>query len=136
MPLPFQMMLVGVLLAYLWQCQRSMQRRNMQNPQSLIARLRGYPINFALDDRSTIADRVAEIAGLLRQHPRDSKILWTFFRCAGIALELIDCAERNIVPGDHSIDLAQLTSMRTDAMQIRVSALTSLVKCAFPWLTA
>ena len=138
MPLSFQIMLVGILLAYLWQCRRSMRRRNRQSPEGLVARLRDYPRAFAREDRSTIAERLAEITEQLRQHPRDSKILWAFFRAAGIVLELIDCVERNgsSEHGLHErapIGSARLGSMRKDAMQIRVSALASLVKCALPW---
>jgi hypothetical protein len=135
MPLPFQMMLVGVLLAFLWQCQRSMQRRNLQSPESLLTGLRGFPLGFAPEDQSTAAERLAEIAAQLHQHPRDSKILWAFFRCAGITLELIDCAKRNSDAEQSSpewvaMNSVLLASIRTDAMQIRVLALTSLVKYA------
>jgi hypothetical protein len=137
MLLSFQMMLVGILLAYLWHCRRSMRRRNRQSPESLIARLRDYPNVFAPEGRTTIAERLAEITEQLRQHPRDSKILWAFFRGAGVVLELIDCAEQNgsSEPGLYeraSIDPARWASIRMDAMQIRVSALASLVKCALP----
>ena len=137
MPLSLQMIIVGILLAYLWHCQRSMRRRNLQSPESLVARLRGYPKVFAPGDRSAIAERLGEITGQLRQHPRDSKTLWAFFRCAGIVLELIDCAERNSSSGQAlqkqaSIDPALLTAIRKDAMQIRLSALTSLVMCVLP----
>jgi hypothetical protein len=135
MPLSFQMMLVCILLAYLWQCRTSMQQRNLQTPESLLTRLRAYPNAFAPNDRSTIAERLAEIAAQLRQHPRDSKILWAFFRYAGIALESFDCAERISAPEQNSpewaaMDAVLLASMRTHALQIRVLALTSLVKYA------
>lgn len=137
MLLSLQMMIVGILLAYLWYCQRSMRRRNLQSPESLVERLRGFPKVFAPGDRSAIAERLAEITGELRQHPRDSKTLWAFFRCAGIVLELIDCAERNsfsrqALHKQASIEQALLASIRKDAMQIRLSALTSLVKCVLP----
>ena len=137
MSLPFQIMLVGILLAYLWQCRRSMRQRNRQSPESLVARLRNHPNAFTPEDRSTIAGRLAEITKELHLHPRDAKALWAFFRCAGIVLELIDCAERNSSSeqGLHeqaSIDPPLLASIRKDAMQIRVSALASLVKCALP----
>jgi hypothetical protein len=126
MSLLWQMLLAGILAAYLWQCRRSMRQRNLRSWESLLDRLRFYPNAFGSDEPSTLAERLAAISGQLRQRPRNFSILWASFRCSGIALELIDHAERNIGPGDLSIDPAQLTSMRRDAMQIRISAVASL----------
>jgi hypothetical protein len=135
MSLLWQMMLAGILAAYLWQCRRSMRQRNLRSWESLLDRLRSYPNVFASNDQSTLAERLVAIAGLLRQRPRNLSDLWAFFQCSGIALELIDHAERNIAPGDFSIEPAQLTSMRRDAMQIRISTLASLAAWALPWST-
>jgi hypothetical protein len=135
MSLLWQMMLAGILVAYLWQCQRSMRQRNLRSWESLLDRFHSYPDIFALEDRSTLVERLAAITGQLRQRPRTLGILWALFRCSGIALELIDHAERNIAPGYLSVDPTQLTSMRRDAMQIRVSALVSLAAWALLWPT-
>jgi hypothetical protein len=135
MSLLWQMLLAGILAAYLWQCRRSMRQRNLRSWESLLDRLRSCPNTFGLDDQSTLAERLTAITGQLRQRPRDLSMLWAFFRCSGIALELIDHAERNIGPEDLSMDPAQLTSMRRDALQIRISALASLAARGLSWST-
>jgi hypothetical protein len=135
MSLLWQMMLAGILVAYLWQCRRSMRQRNLRSRESLLDRLGSYPNAFGSDDRSTLAEQLAAITGQLGQRPHNISILWAYFRCSGIALELIDHAERNIASGGFSIDPAQLTSMRRDAIEIRISALASLAARALSWST-
>lgn len=133
MPLLWQMLLAGTLAAYLWQCRRSMRQRNLRSWESLLDRFRSYPNAFGADDPSTLAERLAAIAGQLRQRPHNFSILWATFRCSGIALELIDHAERNLGPGALAMDTAQLIAMRRDATQIRISALASLAARALSW---
>jgi hypothetical protein len=135
MSLLWQMMLAGILVAYLWQCRRSMRQRNLRSWESLLDRLRCYPNAFGSDDRSTLAGQLAAITGQLRQRPHNVSILWAYFRCSGIAMELIDHAERNRAPRNLSIDPAQLASMRRDAIEIRISALASLAARALCWST-
>jgi hypothetical protein len=133
MPLLWQMLLAGILAAYLWQCQSSMRQRNLRSWESLLDRFHSYPNAFGSDDQSTLAERLAAIGGQLRQRPRNFSILWASFQCSGIALELIDHAERNLGPGDLAMDTAQLIAMRRDATQIRISALAALAARALSW---
>lgn len=120
MTLLLQLALVCVLLAYLGQCRSQMRRRHLQSWESLVARI-----------PSGVADSsIQELAQTeqLQQGPRTSRRMWALFLRAGVVLELADYGERNSALA--ILDPAILASLRKDAMQIRVSALIGIARCA------
>jgi hypothetical protein len=126
-----QVAVCGALLAYLWQCRAYMHRRNRATWESLVSQLHFFS---ATDDHlpSTKAEALLEAAAENGQTSCDPRSLWMHFNHARVVLETADFAERNGVPGLNFIDPALLASVRRDAMQIRISALAGLAKCALP----
>jgi hypothetical protein len=131
MALLVQVAVCGALLAYLVQCRAYMGRRNRATWESLAGQLHSFS---AAGGRlpSTRAEALLESAEESRQTSRDPRSLWMHFNHARVVLEMADFAERNSAPGPDFIDPVLLASVRGDAMQIRISALAGLAKCALP----
>jgi hypothetical protein len=112
---------VSATAIYLRQWRAGVRRRNEQSWDSLVARLR--PDLSARDwkEASNVTpeekwNRTGGVQGL-----------WALYVNAGVMMELADYAARN---GD-MVDRELLGSLRSDAMQIRLSVLMALVKYAF-----
>ena len=131
MSLFIQVAIWGAILAYLWQRLAYMSRRNHATWESLASQL-----HFASAvDNSIPSTKTAVLSAATEEigkNSRNPRILWMHFNDARVMLEMADYAERNSISGLASIDLALLASMRRDAMQIRLSALICIGKCALP----
>jgi hypothetical protein len=130
MSLFIQVAVWGAMLAYLWQRLAYMHRRNHATWESLASQLHFFS---AADGHlpSTRAEVLLEAAEN-GQTSRDPHSLWMHFNHARVVLEMADFADRNSAPGPNFVDPILLASVRLDAMQIRLSALVGLAKCAFP----
>jgi len=126
-----QVAVCGALLAYLWQCRAYMHRRNRTIWESLASKLRSFSAAGG-HLPSTKAETLPESVKESRQTSRDYRSLWMHFNRARVVLEMADFAERNSAPGPDFIDPVLLASVRSDAMQIRISTLAGLAKCALP----
>ena len=131
MALLVQVAVCGALLAYLVQCRAYMGRRNRATWESLSDQLQPFS---ATGGRlpSTRAEALFESAEEIRQTSRDPRSLWIHFNRARVVLEMADFAERNSTPGPDFIDPVLLARVRRNAMQIRISALAGLARCALP----
>ena len=131
MALLVQVVVCGALLAYLLQCRTYMHRRNRATWDNLASKLQSFSAAGS-HLPSTKAKALLESAKESRQTSHDYRSLWMHFNRARVVLEMADFAERNSAPGPDFIDSAVLASVRSDAMQIRISALTGLAKCILP----
>lgn len=115
------LVVVCVVAVYFRQWRMGMRRRNDQNWESLVARLR--PDLSACDwkdaSNATPEEKWQQTGG--------AQGLWSLFENAGVMLELADYAARN----SETVDRELLGSLRSDAMQIRLSVITALFKYAF-----
>lgn len=112
---------VSAVAVYLRQWRAGVRRRNGQSWESLVARLR--PDVSARDwkeaSNATPEERWSRTGG--------AQGLWSLYENAGVMLELADYAARN----SETVDRELLGSLRSDAMQIRLSVITALFEYAF-----
>jgi hypothetical protein len=113
--------------AYLHHWVASVRRRNSQTWGSLMARLRpdwnsrelSDPMLWAQAHQCTPEQKWERIEG--------AKGLVAMFQNSSVMLEMADYAARN----SNSVDAELLASLRSDAMQIRVSVMEALASYAF-----
>jgi hypothetical protein len=122
-----QILLIVAVAAYFQHWRSSMKRRNSQTWGSLMARLRpdwnsrelNDPSLWASSHRATPEEKWERIDG--------AKGLCAMFQNATVMLEMADYAARNSDTIDHDL----LTSLRRDAMQIRLTVMAALARYAF-----
>ncbi len=122
-----QTTIVMALAAYLHHWMAGVRRRNKQTWGSLMARLRpdwnsrelNDPTLWAEAHRATPEEKWERIEG--------ARGLVAMFQNASVMLEMADYAARN----SDSVDPQLLASLRSDAMQIRVSVMEALARYAF-----
>jgi len=123
-----QIVIVGAVLVYLGKWRGSMRRRRTQSWESLLCRLR---TDWTAKD---LSDQFLWKAGLSATHediwqkldgPRG---LWAMYENAGVLLEMADFAAGNSSPDANPIDPMLLASLRSDAMQIRLSVLMAIAQ--------
>jgi hypothetical protein len=132
MPSLLQVVVLGAVLAYLWQCRAYMRRRNSHKWEHLAGRFGSDSGTSDLDAQSLWANLMATEMDRLRKGPRDCRASWTHFRNARIVLEMADYAERNSTPESPLVNPMLLVSLRREAMNIRIHTLVGLAKCALP----
>lgn len=118
---------LAVAVTYLGHSRRRMRRRNAQSWNSLLARLRPDWSARVLGDHSLWQEALnatPEDAWLRMEGPRG---LWAIYQNAQVMLEMADYAARN----SDRVDRLLLESLRSDAMQIRVSVFMALFQYAF-----
>ena len=122
-----QIAAVVLVALYLGRWRMNVRRRNSQNWESLLARLRPDWSARELSDQflwkegltSTPEDTWTRMEG-----PRG---LWVMYQNAKVMLEMADYATRNC----EGIDRVLVETLRSDAMQIRVCVLMALAQYAF-----
>ncbi len=122
-----QAAVVTALIAYLHHWVVRARRRNRQTWGSLMARLRPDWNSRELTDPTLWADALTATPEQKWQRIEGARGLCAMFQNAGVMLEMADYAARN----SDTIDPALLASLRSDAMQIRVSVLEALARYAF-----
>jgi hypothetical protein len=125
-----QLAVLSALVLYLAQRRAYMRRRNLQSWERLVAQIHSDSSAGDLGGQFPGAKFSTTETNQFRQQPHDFRGLWTLFTNARVALEMADYAERNSPPKLHPIDPVLLASLRTDAMQIRVSTLLAIAKSA------
>ena len=104
-----------------------MRRRNGQSWEALLARLRPDWSARELSEHflwKEGIDATPEDAWRRMEGPRG---LWVMFKNAGVMLEMADFAAKC----DGTVDPVSVATLRSDAMQIRVSVLEALARYAF-----
>lgn len=122
-----QIAIIAVSAIFFERFRAGMCRRNAQSWDSIVGRLKLDCSTSRLGDPSLWN-------GNLNLTPEEkwnlihgAQGLWTIYENARVMLEMADYAARN----SDSVDLQLLSTLRGDAMQIRVCVLTTLAKYAF-----
>jgi len=122
-----QAAVLTALIAYLHHWITRARRRNAQTWGSLMARLRPDWNSRELSDPTLWADALKATPEEKWQRIEGARGLVAMFQNAGVMLEMADYATRN----SDTVDRELLASLRSDAMQIRVSVLEALARYAF-----
>lgn len=134
MPLLLQLAMVCAMLAYLWRCCASMHQRNLMSWAHLPA-LQAVRAGSAVEGFPEI-DFLATGISQIHQNAGNLRALWGLFDKARIVLEMADCADLHPAAAEPLIDRTMLVALRKDAMQIRLSALIAMTRCALPNLVS
>jgi hypothetical protein len=118
---------VFALAIYLVHWRAAVRRRNEQSWDSLIARLRADWSARDLSDQFLWKEGLNATPEDAWQRMEGAKGLWIMYQNARVMLEMADFVANN----DPSVDRLLLETLRSDAMQIRVSVLMGLTKYAF-----
>lgn len=103
-----------------------LSRRNSESWDSLLARLKPGWSAHNLSDDFLVKEGLSAPPEEIWELMQGARGLWAMYRNAGVMLEMADYAERN-----GAFSNSELTaSLRGDAMQIRVGALTTLAQFA------
>jgi len=124
---------VCALVPYLAQRWAYMRRRNRQSWESLISRLRSDSAAFDISDPASWLEGLARDTDWALRRNHDARSIWALFSKARVLMEIADCAERNGAVGTaptRRMDPIILASLRSDAMQIRVSAVIAIAWAA------
>lgn len=113
--------------AYLHHVQAKARRRNSQSWGSLLARLRPDWNSRELNDPTLWAEAYRISPQEKWQRIEGARGLVAMYQNASVMLEMADYAARN----SDSIDRDLIASLRSDAMQIRVSVMVALARYAF-----
>jgi hypothetical protein len=122
-----QTMAIMAVAAYLHHWVVRARRRNSQTWGSLLARLRPDWNSRELDDPSLWAEAYKATPEEKWQRIEGAHGLVAMYQNASVMLEMADYAARN----SETIDPELLASLRSDAMQIRVSVMVALARYAF-----
>ena len=117
---------IGAVI-YLDRWRAGVRRRNAQSWDSLLARLRPDWSARELSDLSLSNERVNATPEEKWRHVHGAYGLWAMYENARVMLEMADYAARN----SDTVDRALLATLRSDALQIRMSVLSALAKYAF-----
>lgn len=121
-----QIVVVLAVFAYLAHCRIKLGRRNRQSWESIIARLRPAWGGHESSSHYLWQEGLTVDPDELWLNIHGVRGLWTIFKNAGIMLEMIEFADRNC----DSIDPILLRRLRSDALQVRKSALMTLIQSA------
>jgi hypothetical protein len=129
-PMIFTLLQVTAVLgaaAYLKHWRDRVRSRNTQTWGSLVARLRPDWNSRELSDPALWTDGASATPEQKWERMHGARGLVAMFQNAGVMLEMADYAERN----SDTISRELLASLRSDALQIRISALDALARYAF-----
>jgi len=118
---------IMAVAAYLHSWGVRARRRNSQTWGSLLARLRPDWNSRELNDPSLWAEAHKATPEQKWQRIEGARGLVAMYQNASVMLEMADYAARN----SDTIDPELLASLRSDAMQIRVSVMVALTRYAF-----
>ena len=121
-----QIVVVLTVFGGLALCRIRLGRRNRQSWNSIVARLRPAWGGFESSSHYLWQEGLTVCPDELWSNIHGIRGLWTIFKNAGILLEMIEFAERNC----DTIDPAPLQRLRSDALQVRMSSLITLVQSA------
>jgi hypothetical protein len=113
--------------AYLNHWRARVRRRNSQTWGSLVARLRPDWNSRELSDPALWVNGPGATPEEKWERMHGARGLVAMFQNAGVMLEMADYAERN----SDTVAPELLASLRSDALQIRISALDALARYAF-----
>lgn len=122
-----QLAVISAIGYYLYLWRRNVSRRNSQTWDSLLARLRPEWSARELNERFLWQEGINTTPDEAWRRMEGPKGLWVMFQNASVMLEMANYA------GVHceGIDPVLISTLHSDAMQIRVCVLTALIQYAF-----
>jgi hypothetical protein len=128
MPLPvLQIAAVLAIAFYLVRWRRSVQRRNTQTWETLLARLRPEWSARELSGRFLWQEGLSTTPEDAWQRMEGPKGLWVMYQNARVMQEMADYAAKNY----EGVDRLLVETLHSDALQIRVLVLIALAQYAF-----
>lgn len=118
---------VFAVALYLLYWRKGVQRRNAQSWETLLARLRSEWSARELSDQFLWKEGLSATPEDAWQRMEGPRGLWVMYQNARVMLEMADYAAKNCV----GVDRLLIETLHSDAMQIRVCALTALAQYAF-----
>ncbi len=118
---------IMAVASYLHHWRAGVRRRNSQTWGSMMARLRPDWNSHELNDPTLWAQALSASPEEKWQRIDGARGLVAMYQNASVMLDMADYAARN----SESIDRELLATLRSDAMQIRVSVMVALVRYAF-----
>ncbi|MGA7858751.1 MAG: hypothetical protein WCA11_12525 [Terracidiphilus sp.] len=116
---------IPAIAVYLGYCRVAMRRRNKRSWESLIARLSPDLSARSLSEHFPWKEGLNATPDETWERIHGARGLWAMYKNAGVMQEMADFAAENC----ESIDRTLLLTLRSDATQIRVSALKALFQC-------
>jgi hypothetical protein len=122
-----QIAAVVAIALYLVHWRRSVQRRNSQSWETLLAKLRPEWSARELSDHFLWQEGLSATPQDAWQRMEGPKGLWVMYQNARVMLQMADFAAKNC----EGVDRLLVETLHSDAMQIRVCVLTALAQYAF-----
>ncbi|MGO9434470.1 MAG: hypothetical protein ACLPH3_09345 [Terracidiphilus sp.] len=122
-----QIVAVALVVGYLAYLRISVGRRNKQSWESLIARLQTGWSGRQLSEHFLWKEGVSFTPDETWVHIQGTRGLWAMHKNAGVMLQMADFAARH----GESVDPQLLQTLRSDAMQIRICTLKTIIQCTF-----
>jgi sarcosine oxidase delta subunit len=117
---------VAPVAIYLGYWRATLSRRNKQSWETLIAKLRPDWSGRELSDHFLWKEGLTTTPDETWQHIHGARGLWAMYKNAGVMQEMAEYAARN----SDAVDPELIQTLRTDAAQIRICALNTLMQCA------
>ena len=122
-----QIAAVLAVVLYLARWRKSVQRRNSQTWETLLASLRPEWSARELSEQFLWKEGLSATPEDAWQRMDGPRGLWVMYQNARVMLEMADYAAKHC----EGVDRLLIETLRSDAMQIRVCVLTALVQYAF-----
>lgn len=122
-----QITVIAVVAFYLCRWRANVRRRNSETWETLLARLRPEWSARELSDHFLWKEGLSATPEDAWQRMEGPKGLWVMYENARIMLEMADFAARNC----DGVDRVLVSTLHSDAMQIRVCVLAALAQYAF-----
>jgi len=122
-----QILAVLVIALYLVHWRKGVKRRNAQSWETLLARLRSEWSARELSDQFLWKEGLSATPEDAWQRMEGPRGLWVMYQNARVMQEMADYAAKNC----EGVDRLLVETLRSDAIQIRVCALTALAQYAF-----
>lgn len=122
-----QIAVIAAIAYYLWHWRTNVRRRNLQTWESLLARLRPEWSARELSDHFLWKQGLDTTPDDAWQRMEGPKGLWVMYENARVMLEMADYAARHC----EGVDRVLVSTLHSDAMQIRLCVLAALAQYAF-----
>ena len=129
MELLLQVGLLSAMVAYLVQRRVDLHQRNLESGESLLARFETTAGDPMTGDPASWLDEIREAQETRQDGSRNLRGLLSLYRQAGLMMRLADRAEPAYAQ-DAAVDPVLLMTVRRNAMQARISALTGMARWA------
>lgn len=122
-----QIAALAAIAYYLYRWRASVRRRNTQTWESLLVRLRPDWSAKELSDRFLWTEKLDASPEDAWRRMEGPKGLWVMYQNAKVMMEMADFAARHC----EGVDPVLVSTLHSDALQIRVCVLSALVQYAF-----